>query len=201
VKDIFSFFEKPGSKPIESVAALLAHFKALALEVALDELPVRATALDAGAIRAMSFGQVKKPETINYRTFKPEPGGLFCEKVFGPVNDYECACGKYKRMKHRGMVCEKCGVEVIQSKVRRERLGHIDLATPVPHPLIDGVALEALPVLPPPSLSEWQISAGIWALGLGLLTIAVRITGTVFALSGSRPETTAGADPERSEEE
>ena len=76
---------------------------------------------------------MKKPETINYRTFKPERDGLFCAKIFGPVKDYECNCGKYKRMKHRGIVCEKCGVEVIQSKVRRERLGHITLATPVAH--------------------------------------------------------------------
>ena len=73
---------------------------------------------------------MKKPETINYRTFKPERDGLFCARIFGPVKDYECNCGKYKRMKHRGVVCEKCGVEVIQSKVRRERLGHITLATP-----------------------------------------------------------------------
>ncbi len=80
-----------------------------------------------------SHGEVKKPETINYRTFKPEKDGLFCAKIFGPVKDYECNCGKYKRMKHRGIVCEKCGVEVIQSKVRRERLGHIKLATPVAH--------------------------------------------------------------------
>ena len=80
-----------------------------------------------------SHGEVKKPETINYRTFKPERDGLFCAKIFGPVKDYECNCGKYKRMKHRGVVCEKCGVEVIQSKVRRERLGHIELATPVVH--------------------------------------------------------------------
>ena len=79
------------------------------------------------------YGEVKKPETINYRTFKPERDGLFCAKIFGPVKDYECNCGKYKRMKHRGVVCEKCGVEVIQSKVRRERMGHITLATPVAH--------------------------------------------------------------------
>src|ERR1700743_3643227 len=84
-------------------------------------------------IRAWSYGEVKKPETINYRTFKPERDGLFCAKIFGPVKDYECICGKYKRMKHRGIVCAKCGVEVIQSKVRRERLGHINLATPVAH--------------------------------------------------------------------
>src|SRR5678809_723542 len=84
-------------------------------------------------IRAWSYGEVKKPETINYRTFKPERDGLFCAKIFGPVKDYECNCGKYKRMKHRGVVCEKCGVEVIQAKVRRERMGHISLATPVAH--------------------------------------------------------------------
>ena len=84
-------------------------------------------------IRSWSFGEVKKPETINYRTFKPERDGLFCAKIFGPVKDYECLCGKYKRLKHRGVVCEKCGVEVTQSKVRRERMGHIELACPVSH--------------------------------------------------------------------
>jgi DNA-directed RNA polymerase subunit beta' len=84
-------------------------------------------------IRERSYGEVKKPETINYRTFKPERDGLFCSKIFGPIKDYECNCGKYKRMKHRGIVCEKCGVEVIQSKVRRERMGHIELASPVAH--------------------------------------------------------------------
>ncbi len=84
-------------------------------------------------IRSWSFGEVKKPETINYRTFKPERDGLFCAKIFGPVKDYECLCGKYKRLKHRGVVCEKCGVEVTQSKVRRERMGHIELASPVAH--------------------------------------------------------------------
>ncbi|WP_410474255.1 DNA-directed RNA polymerase subunit beta' [Guyparkeria sp. TX1] len=84
-------------------------------------------------IRSWSFGEVKKPETINYRTFKPERDGLFCAKIFGPVRDYECLCGKYKRLKHRGVVCEKCGVEVTLSKVRRERMGHIELACPVAH--------------------------------------------------------------------
>ena len=84
-------------------------------------------------IREWSYGEVKKPETINYRTFKPERDGLFCAKIFGPVKDYECNCGKYKRMKHRGIVCEKCGVEVIASKVRRERMGHVELAAPVAH--------------------------------------------------------------------
>ena len=84
-------------------------------------------------IRSWSHGEVRKPETINYRTFKPERDGLFCGKIFGPTKDYECNCGKYKRMRHRGVVCEKCGVEVIQSKVRRERMGHIELATPIAH--------------------------------------------------------------------
>ncbi|MDT8399428.1 MAG: DNA-directed RNA polymerase subunit beta' [Pseudomonadales bacterium] len=84
-------------------------------------------------IRSWSFGEVKKPETINYRTFKPERDGLFCAKIFGPVKDYECLCGKYKRLKHRGVICEKCGVEVALSKVRRERMGHIELASPVAH--------------------------------------------------------------------
>ena len=84
-------------------------------------------------IRSWSFGEVKKPETINYRTFKPERDGLFCAKIFGPTKDYECLCGKYKRLKHRGVVCEKCGVEVTLTKVRRERMGHIELASPVAH--------------------------------------------------------------------
>ena len=84
-------------------------------------------------IRSWSFGEVKKPETINYRTFKPERDGLFCAKIFGPVKDYECLCGKYKRLKHRGVICEKCGIEVTLAKVRRERMGHIELASPVAH--------------------------------------------------------------------
>ncbi|MCA9530746.1 MAG: DNA-directed RNA polymerase subunit beta' [Myxococcales bacterium] len=113
MKDIFSFFEKP-KDPLS--------FSAIRIGLAAPE-----------KIREWSHGEVKKPETINYRTFKPERDGLFCAKIFGPVKDYECNCGKYKRMKHRGIVCEKCGVEVIQSKVRRERLGHITLATPVAH--------------------------------------------------------------------
>jgi len=113
VKDIFNFFEKP-KDPLS--------FSAIRISLASPD-----------KIRQWSHGEVKKPETINYRTFKPERDGLFCAKIFGPVKDYECNCGKYKRMKHRGVVCEKCGVEVIQSKVRRERLGHITLATPVAH--------------------------------------------------------------------
>ena len=113
MEDIFNFFDKP-KDPL--------HFSAIKISVSSPE-----------KIRERSFGEVKKPETINYRTFKPERDGLFCAKIFGPTKDYECNCGKYKRMKHRGIVCEKCGVEVIPSKVRRERLGHIDLATPVAH--------------------------------------------------------------------
>merc|ERR1712110_536468 len=84
-------------------------------------------------ILSRSYGEVKKPETINYRTFKPERDGLFCAKIFGPIKDYECICGKYKRLKHRGIVCEKCGVEVTKTKVRRERMGHINLACPIAH--------------------------------------------------------------------
>ncbi len=99
----------------------------------MDFSAIRISIASPEKIRQWSHGEVKKPETINYRTFKPERDGLFCAKIFGPVKDFECNCGKYKRMKHRGIVCEKCGVEVIPSKVRRERLGHIDLATPVSH--------------------------------------------------------------------
>src|SRR5437762_8318278 len=84
-------------------------------------------------IRSWSFGEIKKPETINYRTFKPERDGLFCARIVGPIKDYECLCGKYKRMKYRGIICEKCGVEVTLSKVRRDRMGHIELASPVAH--------------------------------------------------------------------
>ncbi|RUM38112.1 MAG: DNA-directed RNA polymerase subunit beta', partial [Desulfobulbus sp.] len=113
MEELFSFFNKPkGPVSFNRVQISLAS-------------PAK--------IYEWSHGEVKKPETINYRTFKPERDGLFCAKIFGPVKDYECNCGKYKRMKHRGVVCEKCGVEVIQSKVRRERLGHIELAAPVAH--------------------------------------------------------------------
>lgn len=108
-----NFFDKP-TDPL--------NFNAIKISLASPE-----------KIRSWSYGEVKKPETINYRTFKPERDGLFCAKIFGPVRDFECICGKYKRMKHRGIVCDKCGVEVIHSKVRRERLGHINLATPVAH--------------------------------------------------------------------
>ena len=87
----------------------------------------------ADDIRAWSFGEVKKPETINYRTLKPERDGLFCEKIFGPTRDWECYCGKYKRVRFKGIICERCGVEVTRSKVRRERMGHIELAAPVTH--------------------------------------------------------------------
>src|SRR3972149_2399383 len=111
MEDLFNLFEKP-KNPLS--------FNAIKIRLASPE-----------KIRSWSHGEVKKPETINYRTFKPERDGLFCAKIFGPTKDYECNCGKYKRMRHRGVVCEKCGVEVIQSKVRRERMGHIELATPV----------------------------------------------------------------------
>src|SRR4028119_2373849 len=84
-------------------------------------------------IRSWSYGEIKKPETINYRTFKPERDGLFCARIFGPIKDYECLCGKYKRMKYKGIICEKCGVEVTLARVRRDRMGHIELASPVAH--------------------------------------------------------------------
>ncbi|HMU37832.1 MAG TPA: DNA-directed RNA polymerase subunit beta' [Pseudomonadota bacterium] len=113
MKDLFNFFEKP-KDPLS--------FSAMRVSLASPD-----------KIREWSQGEVRKPETINYRTFKPERDGLFCAKIFGPVKDYECNCGKYKRMKHRNIVCEKCGVQVIPAKVRRERLGHISLATPVAH--------------------------------------------------------------------
>jgi DNA-directed RNA polymerase subunit beta' len=113
LEDLNSIFAKP-KDPL--------NFNAVRISLASPEL-----------MRSWSHGEVKKPETINYRTFKPERDGLFCAKIFGPTKDYECNCGKYKRMKHRGIICEKCGVEVIQSKVRRERMGHIELASPVVH--------------------------------------------------------------------
>ncbi len=102
-------------------------------DVAEDFDNIRIGLASPDVIRSWSYGEVKKPETINYRTFKPERDGLFCAKIFGPMKDYECLCGKYKRLKHRGVVCERCGVEVTKSSVRRERMGHIDLATPVAH--------------------------------------------------------------------
>ena len=113
MNEIYNLFDKP-KNPLNYVA-------------------VRISLASPEKIRSWSHGEVRKPETINYRTFKPEKDGLFCAKIFGPVKDYECLCGKYKRMKHRGITCEKCGVEVVQSKVRRERLAHINLATPVAH--------------------------------------------------------------------
>ena len=94
---------------------------------------IRISVASPEKILSWSFGEIKKPETINYRTFKPERDGLFCARIFGPVKDYECLCGKYKRMKYKGIICEKCGVEVTLSKVRRERMGHIELAAPVAH--------------------------------------------------------------------
>ncbi len=112
-EDVYAFFQKP---------KISKNFNAIRIKLASPE-----------KIREWSHGEVKKPETINYRTFRPEHDGLFCARIFGPVKDWECLCGKYKRMKHRGVICDKCGVEVIQSKVRRERMAHIELATPVAH--------------------------------------------------------------------
>ena len=111
--------------------ALLDLFKQTTQEEEFDAIRIGLASPEK--IRSWSYGEVKKPETINYRTFKPERDGLFCAKIFGPVKDYECLCGKYKRLKHRGVICEKCGVEVTLSKVRRERMGHIELASPVAH--------------------------------------------------------------------
>ena len=111
--------------------ALLDLFKQTTQQEEFDAIKIALASPEK--IRSWSFGEVKKPETINYRTFKPERDGLFCAKIFGPTKDYECLCGKYKRLKHRGVICEKCGVEVTLSKVRRERMGHIDLASPVAH--------------------------------------------------------------------
>src|SRR5205085_291394 len=113
MKDLLKLFRQHA--PVE-------HFDSIKIGLASPEM-----------IRAWSYGEVKKPETINYRTFKPERDGLFCAKIFGPVKDYECLCGKYKRLKHRGVICEKCGVEVTLTKVRRERMGHIELASPAAH--------------------------------------------------------------------
>jgi DNA-directed RNA polymerase subunit beta' len=113
LEELYNFFTKPKDP---------SSYNAVRISLSSPEM-----------ILERSYGEVKKPETINYRTFKPERDGLFCSKIFGPIKDYECNCGKYKRMKHRGIICEKCGVEVIQSKVRRERMGHIRLASPVAH--------------------------------------------------------------------
>ena len=110
---------------------LLDLFKQFTPDVHFDAIRIGLASPEK--IRSWSFGEVKKPETINYRTFKPERDGLFCAKIFGPIKDYECLCGKYKRLKHRGVICEKCGVEVTQTKVRRDRMGHIDLAAPCAH--------------------------------------------------------------------
>ncbi len=113
IEDIYSLFQRPKNPR---------DFDVIRIKLASPD-----------KIREWSYGEVKKPETINYRTFKPEPEGLFCAKIFGPVKDWECLCGKYKRMKHKGVICDKCGVEVIESKVRRERMGHIELVSPVAH--------------------------------------------------------------------
>jgi DNA-directed RNA polymerase subunit beta' len=111
--------------------ALLDLFKQVTAEEEFDAITIGLASPEK--IRSWSYGEVKKPETINYRTFKPERDGLFCAKIFGPIKDYECLCGKYKRLKHRGVICEKCGVEVTLAKVRRDRMGHIELASPTAH--------------------------------------------------------------------
>src|ERR1700733_2439251 len=106
-------------------------FAPVAAPQAFDQIQIAIASPEK--ILSWSFGEIKKPETINYRTFKPERDGLFCARIFGPIKDYECLCGKYKRMKYKGVICEKCGVEVTLSRVRRERMGHIELASPVAH--------------------------------------------------------------------
>src|SRR6201982_2295557 len=108
------------------------HHELYELESSFDKLTIK-IASDHVIRNEWSRGEIKKPETINYRTFKPEKGGLFCEKIFGPTHDWECACGKYKKIKHKGIVCDRCGVEVTLVRVRRERMGHIELAVPVSH--------------------------------------------------------------------
>src|SRR6476620_2366616 len=111
--------------------ALLELFKQVQQDEEFDAIKIGLASPEK--IRSWSYGEVKKPETINYRTFKPERDGLFCARIFGPIKDYECLCGKYKRMKYKGIICEKCSVEVTLSRVRRERRGHIELAAPVAH--------------------------------------------------------------------
>ena len=113
MKDLLKLFKQ--TAPAE-------HFDAIRIQLASPEM-----------IRSWSYGEVKKPETINYRTYRPEKDGLFCEKIFGPTRDWECYCGKYKRVRFKGIICERCGVEVTRAKVRRERMGHIELAAPVTH--------------------------------------------------------------------
>src|SRR5438093_4480742 len=121
------------ANPTAVAAATAAARAALGLEKsdAFDHVSIAVASPEI--IRSWSHGEVKNPETINYRTFKPEKGGLFCERIFGPVRDWECNCGKYKRIKHRGVICDRCGVEVTLARVRRERMGHIELAVPVSH--------------------------------------------------------------------
>jgi DNA-directed RNA polymerase subunit beta' len=121
----------PASEEVTTLEGVYTLFEKPRDAVSFDSMRIRIASPEK--IRSWSYGEVKKPETINYRSFKPEKDGLFCAKIFGPIKDWECNCGKYKRMKHRGIVCDKCGVEVIQSKVRRERMGHIELAAPVAH--------------------------------------------------------------------
>lgn len=118
IDNSFNSKEMPAQQQTPGMSA----FEVVSIKVASPEV-----------IRSWSHGEIKNPETINYRSFKPEKGGLFCERIFGPQKDWECNCGKYKRVKNKGIICDRCGVEVTQSKVRRERMGHIELAVPVSH--------------------------------------------------------------------
>lgn len=165
--DIFAFFERPQPKEGEvecllpgAVSALSAHLRALGLEVSFAAIQIDAKLLDTARIRAMSHGEVIRGATKDSE-MKPEAGGIFCQKIFGPVEDYRCACGKYARMKHRGIVCEECGVEVISSRVRRERFGHVRLAVPCVHPLFREEVQTLLGKPPSPGASTLNALAAL----------------------------------------
>ena len=171
-----------------------------------DELRIGLATADD--IRAWSHGEVKKPETINYRTLKPEKDGLFCEKIFGPTRDWECYCGKYKRVRFKGIICERCGVEVTRSKVRRERMGHIELAAPVTHIwFFKGVPsrLGYLLALAPPAVEEGVAVTGVVLTKLdgdarGGAALSVRgVTGRpiLFASTGEQLPACEACPPAR----
>lgn len=151
MRDIFSFFEKPKEREgevvatvVETVTVINAYVQAMGIRIGIRDRDVGATPMSAEQIREASFGEVLTPATFDETTLEPDAGGLFCRKTFGPAKDYECACGKYSRMKHRGVVCEVCEVEVIHSKVRRERFGHILLPGPCLNPLLVGAVATLL---------------------------------------------------------
>ena len=126
---------------------------------------IRVGLASADTIRGWSRGEVKKPETINYRTFKPGRDGLFCERIFGPVKSWECSCGKYKKLKHKDIICDRCGVEVVDSKVRRERMGHIEFAAPVAHIwYVKGVPSRVAAMRPSRMRHHWAITPRLFGL-------------------------------------